>query len=292
MNGKRLAHRQFGDRIKRDRAHQRPVRAHPLAVKGRQHESPFVQVRFTVEEQYRTLAHESAEGTIRFARMKMLGIALKDFADSGRVAGEDERRDSGNANGEPVAVPAAAFVEEAKRGANETERRDEPRARPKRRRGVSRPEHHSEVPCDFGGNNRASNRQPTSCVLSELLVNATERLHMTTSSDRIEKKVLLHAPRERVWRAISDARQFGSWFGVKLDGPFVAGGRVTGKIAPTTVDAEVAKMQKPYEGFAFEITVDRVEPMRHFSFRWHPGGLDPGVDYSKEPTTLVAFELE
>ena len=115
---------------------------------------------------------------------------------------------------------------------------------------------------------------------------------MTTSSDRIEKKILLHAPRERVWRAISDARQFGSWFGVKLDGPFVAGARVTGKIAPTTVDAEVAKMQKPYEGFAFEITVDRVEPMRLFSFRWHPGGLDPGVDYSKEPTTVVAFELE
>jgi uncharacterized protein YndB with AHSA1/START domain len=115
---------------------------------------------------------------------------------------------------------------------------------------------------------------------------------MTTSSDRIEKKVLLHAPRERVWRAISDSRQFGSWFGVKLDGPFVAGARVTGKITPTTVDAEVAKMQKPYEGFAFEITVDRVEPMRHFSFRWHPGGLDPGVDYSKEPTTVVVFELE
>jgi uncharacterized protein YndB with AHSA1/START domain len=115
---------------------------------------------------------------------------------------------------------------------------------------------------------------------------------MTTSSDRIEKKVLLQAPRERVWRAISDSKQFGSWFGVELDSPFVAGTRVTGKIAPTTVDAEVAKMQKPYAGLAFEITVDRVEPMRYFSFRWHPGALDPGIDYSKEPTTLVTFELE
>ncbi len=73
MNGERLAHRQFGDRIKRDRSHHRPVRAHPLAVESRQHQSPFVQVRFAVEEQHRTLAHESAEGTIRFARMKSSG---------------------------------------------------------------------------------------------------------------------------------------------------------------------------------------------------------------------------
>jgi uncharacterized protein YndB with AHSA1/START domain len=114
---------------------------------------------------------------------------------------------------------------------------------------------------------------------------------MATDTDRIEKKVLLRAPRERVWRAISDSREFGTWFGVQFDGPFVAGKRMTGRIVPTKVDAEVAKSQKPYEGAAFDITVDRVEPERLFSFRWHPFAVDASVDYSKEPTTLVVFEL-
>jgi uncharacterized protein YndB with AHSA1/START domain len=115
---------------------------------------------------------------------------------------------------------------------------------------------------------------------------------MATDTERIEKKVLLRAPRERVWRAISDSKQFGSWFGVEFKGPFVAGTRMTGKIVPTTVDAEVARSQKPYEGIVFEFSVDRIEPMRLFSFRWHPGAMDAAIDYSKEPTTLVVFELE
>jgi uncharacterized protein YndB with AHSA1/START domain len=113
---------------------------------------------------------------------------------------------------------------------------------------------------------------------------------MTT--DRIEKKIVLNASIDRVWRAISDAKEFGSWFGMAFDGPFVQGNRMTGKIVPTTVDAEVAKLQKPHEGKAFEITIDRIEPMRKFSFRWHPFAIDPSVDYSKEPTTLVTFDLE
>jgi uncharacterized protein YndB with AHSA1/START domain len=112
------------------------------------------------------------------------------------------------------------------------------------------------------------------------------------NTDRIEKKILLHAPRERVWNAISDSRQFGSWFGMAFDGPFVAGARLTGKIVPTSVDAEIAKLQKPHEGLAFEFFVDRIEPMRRCSFRWHPYAVEPGVDYSKEPTTLIVFELE
>jgi uncharacterized protein YndB with AHSA1/START domain len=115
---------------------------------------------------------------------------------------------------------------------------------------------------------------------------------MATDTDRIEKKVLLRAPRERVWRAISDSKEFGSWFGVKFDGPFVAGTRMLGKIVPTTVDPEIAARQKPHEGRAFDCSVDRVEPMRLFSFRWHPFAVEPGVDYSKEPSTLVQFELE
>ena len=109
--------------------------------------------------------------------------------------------------------------------------------------------------------------------------------------DRIDKKILLRAPLLRVWRAVSEAEQFGKWFGVAFDGPFVSGSRLTGKIVPTSVDEEVARLQKPHEGKKFEIWVDRIEPMRIFSFRWHPFAIDPALDYSKEPSTLVTFEL-
>jgi uncharacterized protein YndB with AHSA1/START domain len=115
---------------------------------------------------------------------------------------------------------------------------------------------------------------------------------MTASTDRIEKSVVLRAPRERVWRAISDSTQFGSWFGVEFDEPFVAGKGIVGKMVPTSVDAEVAKRQEPYKGHRFEFAVYRVEPMRLFSFRWHPFAMDSNVDYSKEPSTLVEFVLE
>ncbi len=114
---------------------------------------------------------------------------------------------------------------------------------------------------------------------------------MASSTDRIEKKILLHAPRNRVWRAISDSKEFGSWFGAEFDGPFAAGARLSARIVPTKVDPEVAKMQEPHSGKTFEITVDRVEPMRLLSFRWHPFAVEEGVDYSKEPATLVMFEL-
>jgi uncharacterized protein YndB with AHSA1/START domain len=111
-------------------------------------------------------------------------------------------------------------------------------------------------------------------------------------SDRIEKEVLLRAPLSRVWQALTDAGEFGQWFGVRLNGPFKAGTPIHGKITPTTVDPEVAKMQQPYEGMRFEIVVDRIEPKTLFSFRWHPFGVDPNVDYSKEPMTLVEFTLQ
>jgi len=109
--------------------------------------------------------------------------------------------------------------------------------------------------------------------------------------DRIEKKITLRAPLARVWRAISVAEEFGQWFGVAFDGPFVAGKRLTGKIRPTTVDPEVAKLQAPHEGKAFDFSVDRIEPPHRISFRWHPFAIDPSVDYSQEPTTLIVFEL-
>ena len=113
-----------------------------------------------------------------------------------------------------------------------------------------------------------------------------------SSTDRIEKQVLLRAPLARVWHAVSDAEQFGTWFGVKFDGPFVPGTTLTGRITPTQVDPEVAKSQEPYAGKPFEWTVERVEPMRLIAFRWHPFAVEPGVDYSQEATTLVVFELE
>jgi uncharacterized protein YndB with AHSA1/START domain len=112
------------------------------------------------------------------------------------------------------------------------------------------------------------------------------------TTDRIEKQVLLRAPHARVWRALSDAREFGTWFGMKFNGPFTPGALVAGVIVPTAVDAEVARAQRPYEGTPFEITIDRIEPERLFAFRWHPFAVEPGIDYSREPTTLIEFLLE
>jgi uncharacterized protein YndB with AHSA1/START domain len=112
------------------------------------------------------------------------------------------------------------------------------------------------------------------------------------NTDRIEKKVLLRAPLKRIWRALSDSTEFGSWFGMKFDGPFAPGASMRGVIAPTTVNAEVAKAQKEYEGMPFEIIIEHMEPERLFSFRWHPFAVERGVDYSAEPTTLIVFALE
>ena len=112
------------------------------------------------------------------------------------------------------------------------------------------------------------------------------------SSDRIEKEVLLRAPLERVWRAISDSDEFGEWFGVRFDGRFVAGASVTGVITPTTVDDEVARAQEPYTGQADTWQIVAIEPRRRLAFRWHPYAPEPGSDYSQVPTTLVEFTLE
>ncbi|HMD49665.1 MAG TPA: SRPBCC family protein [Bryobacteraceae bacterium] len=111
-------------------------------------------------------------------------------------------------------------------------------------------------------------------------------------TDRIVKKIVLRAPRARVWRAITDSKEFGYWFGVKFNGPFVANTPLHGVISPSQVDAEMAKAQKPHAGKAFEIVVAKIEPERHFSFRWHPDSVDPGADLAAEPSTLVEFLLE
>lgn len=111
------------------------------------------------------------------------------------------------------------------------------------------------------------------------------------STDRIVKSAVLRAPLARVWAAVSDARQFGQWFGVEFDGPFVAGASLTGRIQPTTVDPDVAALQAPHAGTAFAVEVAAIEPPRRFAFRWHPYAVG-GVDVSAEPMTLVTFDLE
>jgi len=112
------------------------------------------------------------------------------------------------------------------------------------------------------------------------------------STDRIEKKVLLHAPLKRVWTALANSTEFGTWFGMKFDGPFVPGALMRGVIVPTKVNAEVAKAQQKYDGMPVEITIEKMEPERLFSFRWHPYAIERGVNYSAEPTTLIEFVLE
>ena len=101
-----------------------------------------------------------------------------------------------------------------------------------------------------------------------------------TSTDRIEKSVVLRAPRARVWQALADADAFGQWFGVKLAGPIEPGARVSGRIT-----------HEGYEHVPFEMTVERMEPERLLSWRWHPNATDSETDYAAEPTTLVVFEL-
>lgn len=108
-------------------------------------------------------------------------------------------------------------------------------------------------------------------------------------TDRIEKSLLLKAPIARVWQAISDASHFGAWFGLRCEGPFVAGRKLRCTIAPTTVDPEVAEKQKEHEGVAFHIWVREIVPERRLSFEWLPN--DPDADEETAPKTLVTFEL-
>lgn len=113
---------------------------------------------------------------------------------------------------------------------------------------------------------------------------------MTT--DRIEKITLLHAPLERVWQAISDSSRFGAWFGMRCEGPFIAGDKVRCVIVPTTVDDEVAEKQKAHEGVEFDIWVEEIVPQRRLSFRWIPYAIETDTDPESAVKSLVTFELE
>ena len=100
-------------------------------------------------------------------------------------------------------------------------------------------------------------------------------------NDRIEKSIELKAPVSRVWRALTDYREFGEWFRVELEGPFVPG--------------QVSRGRITYPGFehvTMQVTVQKMEHERLFSYTWHPYAIDPKVDYSHEPPTLVEFKLE
>lgn len=103
---------------------------------------------------------------------------------------------------------------------------------------------------------------------------------MSTDTDRIEKQVLLKAPVKRVWRALTDSSEFGSWFRVKLAEQFAPGKVIAGPV-----------LHPGYEHLIWNVTVEKMEPERLFSWRWRPHAIDPEKDYSHEPTTLVVFEL-
>src|SRR5580698_841895 len=100
-------------------------------------------------------------------------------------------------------------------------------------------------------------------------------------NDRIEKRIELKAPVSRVWRALTDYREFGEWFGVKLDGPFVPGKAARGQVT-----------HPGYEHLKWEVVVQHIEAERLFSFTWHPFAVDPNKDYSAETPTLVEFRLK
>ncbi|MBB2993429.1 uncharacterized protein YndB with AHSA1/START domain [Mycolicibacterium iranicum] len=107
------------------------------------------------------------------------------------------------------------------------------------------------------------------------------------SVDRIEKQALLDAPLERVWDALIDSSKFGTWFGMRLDGPFVEGATVSGEITETQVDDEIAARQRPYTGAPVTLWIVAVEPLQRLAFRWNPL---PDSDFA-ELTTLVELTL-
>lgn len=114
---------------------------------------------------------------------------------------------------------------------------------------------------------------------------------MSETPDAIVKTTTLKAPLDKVWNAIANADEFGVWFGVRFEGPFVAGERLKGVITATQVDDGIAAAQKPWEGTPFEIVVETFAPKSRFAFHWHPYAADKDYDYSRDPMTLVTFDL-
>ena len=109
----------------------------------------------------------------------------------------------------------------------------------------------------------------------------TTRTDEPRTTDRIEKQFEVRASRSRVWRAISDARDFGTWFGMTFDGAFAPGAIVRGRLT-----------NPRYENVTVEFRIETMTPESYLAYHWHPGAIDPAVDYSAEPMTLVEFRLE
>jgi uncharacterized protein YndB with AHSA1/START domain len=101
-----------------------------------------------------------------------------------------------------------------------------------------------------------------------------------TDTNVIEKEIVLRAPRSRVWSAIADSAKFGQWFGMVFDGPFKSGKPMSGKFS-----------NPKYAHLTLHMSIVDIKPEQLFSYRWHPGAMDPNVDYSQEPTTLIEFHL-
>jgi uncharacterized protein YndB with AHSA1/START domain len=123
---------------------------------------------------------------------------------------------------------------------------------------------------------------------------------MNDVTDRIEKQIVLRSPRSRVWRAIADSQEFGAWFGVELDGPWIAGmpikGRFKGEFSQEMIDEWLKELGLPPSPVAKVLpevfcVVDAIEPEHRFAFRWIPFGIDAGIDPETEPKTLVEFHL-
>lgn len=102
-----------------------------------------------------------------------------------------------------------------------------------------------------------------------------------TTPDHIERSTIIPAPRDRVWKALTDSKQFGEWFGVKLSGNFTPGETIRGSV-----------MEKDLQGLPIAMDIGEMDTERLFSWRWHPAAINPKVDYSREPTTLVEFRLD
>ena len=101
-----------------------------------------------------------------------------------------------------------------------------------------------------------------------------------STTDEIRKHLLIKAPPSRVWRAITDADQFGAWFRVKLETPFVVGQPTSGRIT-----------HAGWEHVRFTLVTEAIEPETRFAYLWHPYAVDINKDYSAEPMTLVEFLL-
>ena len=102
-----------------------------------------------------------------------------------------------------------------------------------------------------------------------------------TTPNHIERSILIPAPRERVWGAITNAKEFGEWFHVQLRGNFEPGETIIGSVT-----------EKDFHGLPVRMEIGQMDHEKLFSWRWHPAAINPSVDYSREPTTLVEFKLE